>query len=92
MTYYDPNKYFNFNNIYKRNINLPLENQKMNNKIINKDKKIHINCLFSKAEYDINTTKIFPKSLGKTIYNLQKENSYIRIQNLDNIFSQILKK
>ena len=91
LTYYDKNKGFNFNNIYKRNLNLP-DNQNNNNKIINKDRKICIDCLFSRVDSDINSKKIFPKDKGKTIYNLQKENSYIRIQNLDNIFTQILKK
>lgn len=91
MTYYDPNKFFNFYNIYKRNLNLP-ENQQINSKIINKDRKIYIDCLLSKVDSDINTKKIFPKNYGKTIYNLQKDSSYLRIQNLDNIFSKIMKK
>ena len=91
LTYYNPNKYFNFNNIYKRNLNIP-ENQNANNKIINKDNKIYIDCLLSKVDSDINAKKIFPKNIGKTIYNLQKENSYIRIQNLDNVFTKIMKK
>jgi hypothetical protein len=90
LTYYDPNKIFNFYNIYKRNLNLP-DNQRINNIIINKDSKIYIDCLLSKVDSDINTGKIFPKSFGKTIYNLQKDNSYIRIQSLDNIFSKIMK-
>lgn len=91
LTYYDPNKLFNFYNIYKRNLNLP-DNQQINNKIINNDRKICIDCLLSKVDSDINTQKIFPKNYGKTIYNLQKDNSYLRIQNLDNIFSKIMKK
>ena len=91
LTNYDPNKYFNFNNIYKRNLNLP-QNQKANNNIINKDNKICIDCLLSKVDSDINAKKIFPKNNGKTIYNIQKENSYVRIQNLDNVFSEIMKK
>ena len=91
LTYYDPNKGFHFNNIYKRNLNLA-DNQKNNSKIINKDSKIFIDCLLSRVDSDINSKKIFPKNNGKTTYNLQNENSYIRIQNLDNIFSRILKK
>ena len=91
LTYYKPNLIYNFNNIYKRNLNLP-GNQKNNNKIINKDNKIHINCLMSNTNSEINTKKIFPKLNGKTIYNLQKDNTYIRIQNLDNIFYKIMKK
>ena len=91
LTYYDPNKNFNFNNIYKRNLNL-MGNHIKNNIIIDKDRKIYIDCLMSKVDSDINAKKIFPKNFGKTIYNLQKENSYIRIQNLDNIFSEIMKK
>ena len=91
LTHYYPNKYFNFNNIYKRNLNKP-ENQNANNRIINKDNKIYIDCLLSKVDSDIKTKSIFPKNIGKTIYNLQKENSYLRIQNLDNVFSEIMKK
>ena len=91
LTCYGPNKCFNFYNIYKRNLNIPV-NQKINSKIINKDNKIYIDCLLSKVDSDIiNTKKIFPKSYGKTIYNLQKDHSYLRIQNLDNIFSKIMK-
>jgi len=91
MTYYNPNMVYNFNNIYKRNLNLP-GNQINNNKIINKDNKIHINCLMSNKNSEINTKKIFQKLIGKTMYNLQKDNTYIRIQNLDNIFYKIMKK
>ena len=39
LTYYNPNLIYNFNNIYKRNLNFP-GNQKNNNNIINKDNKI----------------------------------------------------
>ena len=46
----------------------------------------------SNTNSEINTKKIFPKLNGKTIYNLQKDNTYIRIQNLDNIFYKIMKK
>ena len=91
LTHYDQNKNFNFINIYKRSLNLPGIN-KNNNIIIDKDRKIYIDCLLSKVGSDINAKKIFPKNFGKTIYNLQKENLYIRIQNLDNIFSEIMKK
>ena len=91
LTHYYSNKYFNYNNIYKRNLNKP-ENQNVNNRIINKDNKIFIDCLLSKVDSDIKTKSIFPKNFGKTIYNLQKENSYLRIQNLDNVFSEIMKK
>ena len=91
LTYYNPNVIYNFNNIYKRNLNLP-GNQKNNNKIIKKDNKIHINCLMSNTNSKINRKKIFPKINGKTIYNLQKDNTYMRIQNLDNIFYEIMKK
>ena len=91
LTYYNPNLIYNFNNIYKRNLNFP-GNQKNNNNIINKDNKIHINCLMSKINSKINTKKIFPNINGKTIYNLQKDNTYMRIQNLDNIFYEIMKK
>ena len=91
LTNYNPKKNFNFNNIYKRNLNLP-ENQKANNNIINKDNKIYIDCLLSKAGSDINAKKIFPKNNGKTVCNIQKENSYVRIQNLEKVFSEIMKK
>ena len=91
LTYYNPDLIYNFNNIYKRNLNFP-GNQKNNNNIINKDNKIHINCLMSKINSKINTKKIFPNINGKTIYNLQKDNTYMRIQNLDNIFYEIMKK
>ena len=91
LTHYYSNKFFNFNNIYKRNLNIP-ENQYANNRIINKDNKIYIDCLLSRVDSDIKTKSIFPKNIGKTIYNIQKENSYLRIQNLDNVFSEIMKK
>ena len=91
LTHYDQNKNFNFINIYKRSLNLPGIN-KNNNIIIDKDRKIYIDCLLSKVGSDINAKKIFPTNFGKTIYNLQKENGYIRIQNLDNVFSEIMKK
>ena len=91
LTYYNPNLIYNFNNIYKRDLNLP-GNQTKNNSIINKDNKIHINCLMSNTNSEINTKKIFPKINGKTIYNLQKDNTYMRIKNLDNIFYEIMKK
>ena len=90
LTYFNPKKYFNFNNIYKRNLNLP--DKKVNNRIINKDNKIYIDCLLSSVDSNINAKKIFPKNFGKTVYNLQKDHSYLRIQNLDKIFTEILKK
>lgn len=91
LTYFDPKKYFNFNDIYKRSLNLP-ENHNTNNRIINNDNKIFIDCLLSSVDSNINAKKIFPKNIGKTVYNLQKDNSYLRIQNLDKIFTEIMKK
>ena len=85
----EPNNNFNFNNIYKRNLNLP--NLKINRQIINNDEKIYINCLFSKINAKLNANKIIYKNTVKTIYNIQNENSYKRIHSLDKIFSKLMK-
>ena len=90
LTHSEPNNAFNFNNIYKRNLNLP--NLKINKQIINNDEKIYINCLFSKINAKLNAKKIFKNYKVKTIYNIQEEDSYKRIHSLDMIFSKLMKQ
>ena len=89
LTISEPNKNFNFNNIYKRNLNLP--NIKINKQIINNDGKIYLNCLFSKINSKLNANKIINNNNVKTIYNIQNEHSYKRIHLLDKIFSKLMK-
>ena len=89
LTISEPNKEFNFNNVYKRNLNLP--NIKVNQQIINKDEKIYLNCLFSKINANLNANKIINNNKVKTIYNIQNENSYKRIHLLDKVFSNLMK-
>ena len=91
LTSFNKNNFFHFNNIYKRALNLP-DNQKTNNQIMNKDNKIFINCLLSKVDAEINACKLFPKNNGKTLYSVQNEDNYLRICNLDNVVSELMKK
>lgn len=86
----EPNNEFNFNNIYKRNLNLP--NLKINKQIINNDDKIYINCLYSEINAKLNEKKLFPKSNIKSIYHIKDGNSYKRIRSLDKKLSKLLKE
>ena len=90
LTISEPNNTFNFNNIYKRNLNLP--DLKINKQIINNDEKIYINCLFSKINAKLNEKKLFPKSNIKSIYHIKDGNSYKRIHSLEKKISKLLKE
>lgn len=89
LTKSEPSTGFNFNNVYKRNLNFP--NIKINKQIINNDGKIYFNCLFSKINAKINEKKLFPDVIVKTIYNIQNDNTYKRIHLLDKTFSKLMK-
>ena len=78
---------YNFNEIFKRKLNSV---NMINKKIIKRDNNIFVNCLLSKV-YNINRKKILLNNFSKTLYNMYDERSYLRIKNLDNIFSKILK-
>ena len=89
LTKSEPSTGFNFNNVYKRNLNFP--NIQINKQIINKDQQIYFNCLFSKINAKLNEKKLFPNKIVKTIFGIQNENSYKRIHSLDKIFSKLMK-
>ena len=75
--------------IINRHSNLILSIKKNNNKILDKDKNIYINCLLSKVQSRLNKDKIIYKNSGKTIYELDKELSYRRLKNFENIINKL---
>ena len=88
-TFSEPNNKYNFNDIYKRNLNF--HNIKINKRIINTDDKIYINCLISKLNSKINANKLFQKNCFKTMYNIQNDYLYKRIHSLDRVFTKLMK-
>ena len=66
--------------------------KKNNSQIINKNKKIYINCLLSKVGEDLKKEKIFLDKNKKTIFELDKESSYRRIKKIENIITKLYKK
>lgn len=75
--------------IINRHSNLIWSIKKNNNKILDKDKNIYINCLLSKVQSQLNRDKIIYKNNGKTIYELDKELSYRRLKNFENIINKL---
>ena len=63
-----------------------------NKEIIDKNKKIKIDCLISKIESDISIQKILYQYIGKTIYEISKDESYARLKELEKKIVEILKK
>ena len=63
-----------------------------NKEIIDNNRKVCIDCLFSKFEEKINIKKIFYKYLGKSIYEYEKDPSYNRIKAFDKKINKLLKK
>ena len=78
--------------IINRHNNLIWSIKKNNNKIIDKDKNIYINCLLSKVQSKLNRDKIFYRNNGKTIYELDKEFSYRRLKRFENIINKLFDK
>ena len=66
--------------------------KKNNSQIINKNKKIYINCLLSKVGEDLKKEKIFLDKNKKIIFELDKESSYRRIKKIENIITKLYKK
>ena len=66
--------------------------KKNNHKIIDTDRKISINFLLSKVQSELNRDKILYKNNGKTIYELDKELSYKRFKNFENIVNKLFVK
>ena len=66
--------------------------KKNNSQIINKNKKIYINCLLSKVGEDLKKEKIFLDKNKKTIFELDKNSSYRRIKKIENIVTKLYKK
>ena len=63
-----------------------------NKEIIDKNEKIKIDCLLSKLESDISIKKIIYRYLGKTIYEISKDQSYVRLKELEKKIIDILKR
>lgn len=78
--------------IINRHNNLIWSIKKNNNKIIDKDKNIYINCLLSRVQSKLNRDKIFYRNNGKTIYELDKEFSYRRLKHFENIINKLFDK
>ena len=66
--------------------------RRKNKEIIDNNRKVSIDCLFSKYEEKINIKKIFYKYLGKSIYEYEKDPSYTRIKVFDKKINKLLKK
>ena len=86
----DINDNIDISNIINRHNNLIWSIKKNNNKIIDKDKNIYINCLLSKVKGELERDKIMYKNNGKTIYELDKEWSYKRIKKFENIINKFI--
>ena len=63
-----------------------------NDEIIESNNKIKIDCLISQIERNISIKKILYKYLGKTLYDIEKDPSYIRIKEFEKRIISILKK
>ena len=63
-----------------------------NKEIIDKNKKIKIDCLISKIESDISIQKILYQYIGKTIYEITKDESYARLKEFEKKILEVLKK
>ena len=63
-----------------------------NDEIIESNNKIKIDCLISQIERNISIKKTLYKYLGKTLYDIEKDPSYIRIKEFEKKIINILKK
>ena len=82
---------FNITKFINERCSLNAINRK-NKEIIDKNEKIKIDCLLSKLESDISIKKIIYRYLGKTIYELTKDQSYVRLKELEKKIIDILKR
>ena len=78
--------------ISKRYDNILSKIKRNNSQIMNINKKIYINCLLSKVNENIKREKILLDKNKKTIFELDKESSYRRVKNFENIINKIYKK
>ena len=72
------------------NILLNIKNK--NNKIIDINNKIFINCLLSKVEGKLKREKIIFEKNKKTLYEMEKDTSYRRIKKFENIINKLCKE
>ena len=63
-----------------------------NNKRIEINNRIYINCLLSKVQTELDIDKIIFKNNGKTIYELDKELSYKRLKKFEGIIKKLCTK
>ena len=63
-----------------------------NKEIMKNNTRVYIDCLMSKIEQNINIKKILYKYLGKSIHQLEKDPSYLRLKELEKKIIAILKE
>ena len=85
------NSHLNISQLIKERCSIS-EMRRKNKEIIDNNRKVSIDCLFSKYEEKINIKKIFYKYLGKSIYEYEKDPSYTRIKVFDKKINKLLKK
>ena len=79
--------------INKKNVKIKnLKIYEKNNNIINHDKKITIDCLYSNVNSNIEQNKlIYNNKIEKTTFQLQKESSYKKVKHFESIIDKIMK-
>ena len=85
------NSQLNISQLIKEKCKISEMNRK-NRKIIDDNRKVSIDCLFSKYDEKINIKKILYKYLGKPIYEFENDPSYKRIKVFDRNINKLLKK
>ena len=85
--------HININDIITKK-NVKIKNMKMfekNKNIINHDKKVTIDCLYSNVNSDIEPSKLIYNTIEKTTFELQKEPSYKKVKRFESIIDKIIK-
>ena len=85
---------WNSNDIKRNKKRLKLRQLKIyeNNKnIIDADRKVYIDCLYSKVKTKIEPDKLIYGHIDKTTFELQRESSYKKVKKFESLIDKIVK-